>query len=330
MKSLSTGTKIVAVLLVLFALFPLVWPTDAWLGFGINILLMCVLAIGWNISGGFGGMLSFGHAALFGTGAYAAAMFQLQAGLSPWVAAVAGVLCGALIGAFIGAVSFRYGLRGSYFSLVTLAFAEVLRVVASSFDFMGGGSGLQLPLVQEWSSLQFPTRTENYWFALVLVIVAILLSIWIKHSRFGAYLAAIRENEDASKALGINTFRVKVAGMFAAGAVSAAAGVAYLQTFLYIDAPIAYGSVMSIEALLGATIGGAGTILGPVLGTVLLHSVSELVKGVVGNATGLNLVFYGVLLLLILRFMPNGVMGLFERIGARRSTRNAGTSKEEA
>src|SRR5690606_24756629 len=122
----------------------------------------------------------------------------------------------------------------------------------------------------QWSSLQFPSRTGNYLFALGLVVLALLVSLAIKRSRFGAHLAAIRENEDASKALGINTFRIKVAGMFAAGGVSAAAGVAYLQTFLYIDAPIAYGPVMSIEALLGATIGGAGTILGPVLGTVLL------------------------------------------------------------
>ncbi len=314
MKLLHMDDRTVAALLVLYALFPLVWPSDYWLGLAINVMIMSVLAVGWNISGGFGGMLSFGHAALFGTGAYVTAMLQLQAGMNPWLAALCGMLGGGLVGAFIGAVSFRYGLRGSYFSLVTLAFAEVLRVLASSFEFTGGGQGMQLPLIQDWASLQFPSRLANYLAVLALVVIALLISLWIKCSRFGAYLAAIRENEPASQALGINTFRIKVLAMFVAGGVSAAAGVAYLQTYLFVDAPIAYGPVMSIEALLGATIGGAGTLLGPVLGTVLLHTLGEAVKNAVNGAPGLSLVFYGVLLLLILRFLPNGVMGLFGRV----------------
>lgn len=322
----SAGEIGVVVLLIAYIAMPYLSSSQAWVGFAINAMLISVLSIAWNITGGFGGLMSFGHAALFGTGAYAAAMLQLHLGLGAWPAAGAGVIAGGLMGGFIGALSFRYGLRGSYFALVTLAFAEVLRVLASSFEITGGGQGLQLRLATGLDNLQFADRMDSYTFVVVLMLVALAVSVAIRMSRFGAYLIAVRENEEAAKAVGIDTFRVKVLAMTTSGLIAGAAGVAYLQIYLFIDAPIAYGSTMSVEALLGPIIGGAGTLLGPIVGTVVLHTIGEIAKNSLGAAPGLNLVLYGLVLLLILRFLPNGLMGLAQRIG-RPARRASGSSR---
>ncbi len=310
MKRFGPGEKIVAVLLAMAALSPFLLPSQAWIGFAVNAVLISVLAIAWNITGGFCGQMSFGHAALYGTGAYAAAMLQIRLGVNPYVAALIGVAAGAAMGGLIGTLAFRYGLRGSYFALVTLAFAEVLRILASSFEVTGAGSGLTLPFRPGLASLQFHDRYVAYAFVLILCVAALAVAAAVKGSRLGSNMVAVRENEEAAGAIGIDAFRVKVTAMIISGAVAGAAGVAYLQIQLFIDAPIAYGSLISVEALLGPIIGGAGTLLGPVVGTVVLHIVGEVVKTGIGGAPGLNLVFYGVVLLLILRFLPNGLMGL--------------------
>ena len=313
------GNILVAVLLAVYAVVPFVMTSQTWLGFAINIMIFSLLGIAWNITGGFGGLMSFGHAVLFGTGAYASAMLQIRLGVDPWLASAAGIAAGAVVGCFIGALSFRYGLRGSYFALVTLAFAEVFRVLASSFDITGGGQGLSVPLKATVANLQFADRLHNYAFVLILVLIGLAVSVVVRRSRFGSYLIAVRENEEAAKALGINTFRVKVLAMTLSGAIAGAAGMAYLQTYLFVDAHIAFGTMMSFEALLGPIIGGAGTILGPIVGAVVLHSMGEAARGLIGGAPGMNLVFYGLVLLAILRFLPDGLMGLAHRLNARGS-----------
>ncbi|MGE0801560.1 MAG: branched-chain amino acid ABC transporter permease [Lautropia sp.] len=323
----GAGPRVVGVLLAIVVLLPFVLPTQGWLGFAINAMLISVLGIAWNITGGLGGLMSFGHAALFGTGAYASAMLQIHLGVNAWVAAALGIAAGALMGGFIGALSFRYGLRGSYFALVTLAFAEVLRVLAGSFEVTGSGTGLSVRLAPGLANLQFADRLSSYGFVLLLAVAALLVAAAIQRSRFGAYLVAIRENEEAARALGIDTFRVKVGAMLLSGAIAGAAGIAYLQIYLFVDAPIGFGPTMSVDALLGPMIGGAGTLLGPVLGTVVLHTVGEGVKSLLGNAPGLNLVLYGVVLLAILRFLPNGLMGLVS--GERRAQRGTGAPPEQ-
>ena len=325
MGRLDPGAAVAGLFLALCAVAPFVLPSEAWIGFAVNAALLSTLCIAWNVTGGFAGQMSFGHAALYGTGAYAAAMLQIRLGLNPYVAALLGVAAGATIGGAIGALAFRYGLRGSYFALVTLAFAEVLRILASSFEITGGGSGLTLPYRPGLAQFQFPDRYAAYGFVLALCLAALAISAAVKRSRLGSNMIAVRENEEAAAAIGIDAFRVKLLAMIISGAIASAAGVAYLQILLFIDAPIAYGSLISVEALLGPIIGGAGTLLGPILGTVVLHIVGEVVKTVVGGAPGLNLVFYGLVLLLILRFLPNGLMGLLA--GLRWPARGAAASR---
>jgi branched-chain amino acid transport system permease protein len=289
-------------------------PSDAWLGFTINALIVAILSIGWNLLGGIAGQMSFGHAALFGTGAYATAILQVRLGVNAWLAAALAMMVAGVLAGFIGALAFRYGLRGSYFALVTLAFAEVLRILANSFSVFGGAQGVLVPYRAGLANLQSSVRLDTYCFVLVLVVVTMLVTFRVKHSRFGAYLVAIRENEEAAKALGIDVFRSKVLAMALSGVISGAAGVAYLQTYLFVDPEVGYGSTMSIEALFGPIIGGVGTIWGPLVGSLLLHLLGEGTKHVLKDAPGLNLVLYGVVLLAILRYMPNGLIGLVRRL----------------
>lgn len=315
MKPQSLGQVVLIALAVIYLVGVYFAHSPVWMGFTINALVITIVALSWNVTGGFGGLSSFGHAAMYGTGAYASAVLQVQYGVNAWIGLFVGIAAGAAMGGFIGALAFRYGLKGSYFALVTLAFAEVLRICASSFDITGGGSGLQLKLQTGIETLQFNDRPTVYTILLLLVALVMGLTAWLKFSRFGAYLIAVRENEDAARALGIDTYRVKVKAMVISGAFGGLAGVLYLQQWLFIDAHVVYGSHVSVEALVGPIIGGAGTVWGPLIGTLVLHLLGEGAKHALSNAPGMNFVLYALVLIVALRFLPQGLMGLAAKIG---------------
>jgi branched-chain amino acid transport system permease protein len=325
MRPQSVGQAVLILATVGYLAAVYLVPSGVWIGFTINALIVAVVAMAWNVTGGFGGLASFGHAAMYGTGAYASAILQVQYGVNAWVAFVAGIGAGAAMGGFIGALAFRYGLKGSYFALVTLAFAEVLRICASSFAFTGGGSGLQLELAPGIATLQFNDRTVVYTLLIVIVAACMGLTAYLKNSRFGAYLIAIRENEDAARALGIDIYRVKVKAMVISGGLAGLAGVLYLQLWLFIDSSIVYGSTVSIEALIGPIIGGLGTVWGPLVGTLGLHLLGEGAKHLLHDAPGLNFVLYAAVLICALRFLPQGLMGVAANIAplARREAGDA-------
>ncbi|MET0544371.1 MAG: branched-chain amino acid ABC transporter permease [Variovorax sp.] len=300
----------IALFAVLVACLPLVTKSGAALNFVMMALYATLIAQAWNILGGFGGQFSFGHALFFGTGAYIQAIAQLQGGLNAWVALPLAVAGSAAVGLFVGALSFRYGLKGSYFALVTLAFAEVFRIVALSVPFTGGGVGLMVPLRESVASMQFATRAGYLWLVLAFVVAALLVTWWLRNGRFGAYLQAVRDNEDAARAVGVNPFRIKLAAIGLSGAFMGAAGAFYVQVFQYIDPAIAYGSVTSVEALVAAIVGGMGTLWGPVLGAVVLHLLADLTRNLFGELPGINMVIYGVVLVLIVIFLPRGIAGI--------------------
>ena len=319
---MKTPGPLAAGIVVALALLPLLVHSDFWLHFAIMTLYVALLGQAWNLLGGYGGQRSFGHAAFFGTGAYAAAVLQLDFGISPWACLVLAGILGAGAGALVGALSFRYGLRGSYFALVTLAFAEVFRIVADSVPFTGAGVGLQIPLKQTAANFQFPDKAGFYIVILALTALATALAWWIESSRFGAGLVAVRENEDAARALGVDVDRTKLRAIMLSGALSGLAGDFYVQYYLYIDPRIAYGVEVSVAALLVPLIGGVGTVLGPLVGALALRTLNEVSGGLTGGAPGLNLMLYGALLIVILAFLPDGLVSLPARLrGARRSRR---------
>jgi len=300
----------IALFAVLVACVPFVTKSGVTLNFVMMALYATLIAQAWNILGGFGGQFSFGHALFFGTGAYIQAIAQLQGGINAWVALPLAIAGAALVGLFMGALTFRYGLKGSYFALVTLAFAEVFRILALSVDFTGGGVGLMVPLRESVANLQFSSRAGYLWVVLAMVVAALLVTWWLRNGRFGAYLQAVRDNEDAARAVGVNPFRVKLGAIGLSAAFMGAAGAFYVQVFQYIDAGIAYGPAVSIEALVAAIVGGMGTMWGPVLGAVVLHVLSDLTRNLFGELPGINMVIYGTVLVLIVIFVPRGIAGI--------------------
>lgn len=297
---------------------PLLITSEFWLNLVIMTLYAALLGQAWNILGGYGGQFSFGHAAFFGTGAYTVAVLQIQLGVNPWVGLLAGAVMACAVAAFIGFSTFRYGLRGSYFALVTLAFAEVLRILANSVEFTGAGVGLLIPLDRGLSNLQFETRAGYFWLIWSMTALAFLAVWWIGNSRFGAQLMAVRDNEDAARALGVNAFRVKMGAIVLSGLFSGLAGVFYAQYYLYLDPAIAYGPAVSIESLLVPIIGGMGTLFGPLLGAAGLHALSELTRELIGDLPGVSLVLYGILLIGMVLFMPRGLAGIVSSRQRRR------------
>ena len=308
----------IAALGVLAALVPLFVSAGTVLNFAVFTLILCLAAQGWNILGGYGGQYSFGHAAFFGTGAYATAILQTRYGISPYAAFTAGIAAASLVGWIIGLLSFRSGLKGSYFALVTLAFAEVFRVLSNASEMTGGAAGILIKLDVRPENFQFASRASFYWVVLSLVVVALFVTRALERSRLGAQLVAVRENEDAARALGVDALRVKLSAIALSAAITGAAGGLYTQYFLYLDSTIAYGTWISVEALLAPIIGGAGTVFGPVAGAIVLHSLSEFTKTLVGRIPGIDLVIFGALLILVVRFPPRHIPGLVRRWRAGR------------
>jgi branched-chain amino acid transport system permease protein len=299
-------------LLAVAIAFPFVFRSSFAVNFGVLALFYAFIGQSWNISGGFAGQLSFGHVAFFGAGAYAAAIVQMRFGLSPWLGLPASALAGGVVGAIISTLSFRAGLKGSYFALITLAFGEVLRILSNSVDITGGGLGMLIPLKASFANFQFADRIGFYVVILVLVVGSLLVAAWLERSRFGARLAAIRENEDAARALGIDVFAEKVKVMVLSGAMCGVGGCFFTQYFLYIDPSVVFGIDKSVEMLLVAMIGGAGTVYGPLIGAVLLAGLGESTRALT-TVQGLSLVLYGALLVIIIAFLPNGLIALFRR-----------------
>ena len=298
-----------APLLCLLALAPFASPSQALVNIALLTVVSAALGQCWNLAGGFGGLTSFGHALFFGLGAYASAILQTRWGMSPWLGLPAAAALGGLAGLAVGAAAFRAGLRGSYFALVTLAVAEAARVLANSLDFTRGGLGILIPLRPGLDNFQFLDRRASYALALAFLGLTLAAALWLRRSRFGAQLAAVREGEDAARALGIDPVRTKSWALALSGALTALGGVLYAQTYLYVDPSIAFGTERSVEMLLVAMVGGAGTVAGPVLGAVVLHVVADSSRALI-DTPGLAPMLYGVVLLLVIFALPGGVSRL--------------------
>ena len=271
----------------------------------------------WNILGGYAGQFSFGGVMFFGTGAYTSSILLITFGIPPIFGIFVAVLMGAFLGFLVGYLSFRSGLRGSYFALITLAFAELLRVLANSVEFTGGGVGLFLTYAPGLKNLQFVSPTGFYYFSLFLLVISLVIALWVERSRFGAQLVAIRENEEAAEALGIDTLKCKLYAIMIMGGMGGAAGTFYAQKYLYIDPPISYSIALSVEMLLVSIVGGLGTVFGPLIGSVVLHVVNEVARHFI-DTPGLSLIVYGVILIFIISYLPNGLVGLFRKTRSKK------------
>tara|TARA_B110000305_G_scaffold62019_1_gene68898 strand:+ start:240 stop:1208 length:969 start_codon:yes stop_codon:yes gene_type:complete len=315
------------VLLILFGLLiAILAPLGISSKFQLDVLTLifftAYIGQSWNILGGYAGQFSFGGVMFFGTGAYTSSILLTSFGVPPIIGIFAAIFMGAFLGLIVGYLSFRSGLRGSYFALITLAFAELLRVLANSVEFTGGGVGLFLTYAPGLHNLQFNSPTGFYYFSLVLLVISLVIAMWLERSRFGAQLVAIRENEDAAEALGIDTLKCKIYAIMIMGGMGGAAGTFYAQKYLYIDPPISYSIALSVEMLLVTIVGGMGTVFGPLVGSFFLHIVNEFARHFI-DTPGVSLIVYGFILILIISFLPNGLVGLFHRARKKKDDNDA-------
>ena len=290
---------LMGVFFLLALLVPLVVQSDYTLQILFRVFLFAALGLAWNLVGGYTGQLSLGHAAYFGVGAYSLALFS-KAGVSPWVSVLLGIALAVISAAVIGSVSFR--LRGPYFALCTIAFAEVLRLTAKNLpNLTGGDVGVQVPLL-------FPQSTTKAFYisGVLLTVIVLALTAWIEHSRFGYYLLAIREDEDAALAVGVNTARCKLWILLISAALTAIGGALYASLFLFIVPDQVLAMEISTEIAIVAMLGGAGTLIGPLVGSITLETASEIFKTFFKEA---NLLIYGVLIVVVVLFLPEGIVG---------------------
>lgn len=282
----------------------------------ILVLLYVSLGSAWNILGGFAGQLSLGHAAFFGIGAYTAAVIASKTSFSPWLAIVAGPIFVLPIALVIGWVCFR--LRGPYFTLSTIAVGEMVRLVALNWSGLTGGA---VGVVIRPSIFSGTSKIPYYYIVLVIALLTVALCNRISRRKLGYYLMAIREDEETAESVGIDATKYKLIALAISASLTAIAGAFYANYFLFVDPTIVLPLALSVEIVLMAIIGGLGTIAGPVLGAVLLKLSSEVFRNEFAQA---NLLIYGALLVVVILFMPGGLMGGFRRLfkfGTRKSDR---------
>jgi branched-chain amino acid transport system permease protein len=268
----------------------------------------------WNLMMGFAGQLSLGHALYVGLGGYVSALLWLNFGIGPWLGVFAAVAVAAGFGAAIGWLGFRFGIAGVYFALLTIAFAEFTRIGFDHLGFTGGAAGLFLPFEEkrmgEWWNLR-GGQLLFYYLALALASGAVLLVALLARSRLGYRWLAVREDETAARALGIDAFAVKMAAVVISSAMTAVGGVFYAFYYNNLFPSQVFEISRSIELILAPIVGGLGTVFGPVIGAFVLTPLGEVLIAVTArlgvNAPGVKAVFYGVTLIVIVCVMPTGV-----------------------
>lgn len=281
----------------------------------IMLLLFSYLATAWTIVSGYGKQISLGHSSFVGLGAYVSTLLLIYFGLTPWFGAVAAIAVSLAVAVLIGFPAFKFGLRGPYFSFATMALAAILESIFTSARKITGGSlGISIPYKESWVNFQFASKIPYYYIALLMWLLAVVLAFNIEHNWFGYYLMAIREDEDAAEAVGINVTRSKLIALLLSVALTAWGGVFYAQYNLYIDPSTLFGLSLSFQIATTSTIGNPKRWIGPTIGALVLVPFSEILRVVTGATLGsLSFLLYGALLMIVARFLPDGLHGLMTR-----------------
>ena len=279
----------------------------------ILALLYSYLSLSWNLIGGIGGQLSLGHAAYFGIGAYTSTVLFTELGLSPWIGMLVGGGLAGVAAVLIGVPCFR--LRGAYYALATLAAAMILMVLVENTDsYLGGPRGLDVRLLHD-APLYFQHTDKRFYYYIILALVAagLVVNAWCLRARFGYYLTAIRNDHEAAAALGVDaqSFKLKAAALSAV--MTAIGGTFYAQYVLFIAPEKVFGADLSVQMAVICIVGGRGTLWGPVLGAFLLLPAEEIARSLTGGTPGVTMMLYGLLLMVVMRFEPRGVIILLER-----------------
>jgi branched-chain amino acid transport system permease protein len=280
----------------------------------ILILMWGAVSGAWNVAGGYAGQVSLGHSAFFGIGAYSAALMATRWNASPWLGMLVGAVVATGAGLIIGYLSNR--LKGPYFALATIAFSQVLLIVASRWRaFTAGSEGVPVPFRPGFWTLGFASKVSWVYLVLGLALAVYLVEVYLERSRIGYRLAGVREDEDAAEALGIPSRRLKVMAVAASAALTSVCGTLWAQYVGFVDPFYVFSVDLSVRFALNTIIGGLGTAMGPFVGSILITSLETYLRAVFsdvrGGLVGIYLIIYGCLLIVVVRFIPQGLVGWF-------------------
>ncbi len=294
----------------------------------VMITIWSIVGMGWNFLGGYAGQTSTGHAVFYGLGAYTSVVLFKFFGVTPWIGIFAGMLVSVCISVLIGASLLR--LRGHYFAVASMAVCECCRIIFVNLKTFGGATGIDFlnKKVNKWVAMQL-SKTECYYVFLTFAILVLALTIFLDRSKFGYYLRTIREDQSAAESVGIDTTRYKLMAYMLSAAIVSLGGSLYAQYMLYIDPSMLMTLKISLMILLVTVMGGIGTTVGPIIGAVILTLISELSRAYLGGSGGgTDQIIYGALVIIVVLFLPDGVLSLISRLNGRSQTAKKKAGKE--
>ncbi len=306
------------IVLILLILFPLVLSKPFPQHVMILVFMFGMMAVAWNIMGGYAGMFSFGQVAFFGIGAYTSSFLLITYHVNPWLGLTVGGLIAALVAAAIGYPCSN--LRGHYFAIASIAFGEIVRTHFNNWKLVGAAEGMTLPMLEEsFENFMFhSSKLPYYYIMLAFLIISLVVCYIVATSKMGYYFRAIKESHDVAKVLGINVVWYRLIAIMISAFLTAMAGTFYAQYVLYLDPESVLILPISVQIVLISMLGGAGSIMGPVIGAAILIPVSEVTRVMLGHkGTGIDMLIYGALITLISVYQPKGVWGLFSSIGKK-------------
>lgn len=300
-----------AVLLVVLLALPFSGLRFYYLQVIVLVFFMATLGTSWGIVGGYSGSHSIGHAAFVGVGAYTSTILYVNHGVTPWIGLLAGVALAVALAVVIGYPCFRLGLRGDYFTLATIALGQIAYEVANgSVGLTRGSQGIPISFTADPLAFQFQDRRAYYFVALVMWLGTVVLSYRLRTSRTGFEMLAVRDDEAAAARGGISVLRSKLTAFAISAAIAAVAGTFYAQFYLFIDPGAVMGLTLSIQIVLVATLGGMNSFLGGTVGAIILVPIAQVLSTVFSGTPGADLAFFGIGLVLLMLFMPFGILGL--------------------
>ena len=294
------------IVLALLVVVPLVGLNSYILHLIILVIMWSVVGMAWNLLAGFCGQVSFGHAAFYGVGAYTAGILYYHLKISPWWGIPASIVVATLFALLLGLIVLR--LRGPFFTLATLAMGEVMRITSENLDWLTRGN-LGITLQRTWVD-----KTNYYYIILAIAVATFLVVKYLMQSKIGYYFVAIREDQDAAESLGINTTLYKTIALCISGALTGVVGAFYTNYMGYIEPSVVFAlHDVSIVTIMTVMVGGVATFFGPFVGAIIMVLLAEVVRSIhfLGAA---HLTFFGILLILIIIFLPNGIVGDFQKI----------------
>lgn len=307
-----------AAVLVLLIIMPVAVSSPFAQHVMILTFMFAMCGVAWNIMGGYAAMFSFGQVAFFGIGAYTSSFLLLTFNVSPWIGLVAGGLISSIAAAAIGYPC--SGLRGHYFAIASIAFAEIIRIVFNNWKLVGAAEGLTIPMLKESLGhfMFHSSKLPYYYIILAFLLLAVWVCHWVSTSKTGYYLRAIKESHEIAMVLGVDVVRFRLYAIMISAFLTSMAGTFYAQYILYIDPESVMILPISVQIVLVAMLGGANTVMGPVVGAAVLIPLSEYSRAWLGyKGTGMDMIIYGALITVISMYQPNGVWGFINNLTRR-------------